>query len=1052
MSIYTIPHYVLTEDNKDDIKYNLTISSHDDKRIKFSDAVNQNSPFPITYDHTWDEMKCFFADYVSAKNSKPTIKAIFACSFIDDAQTKSHKAALDRYWLTLDFDEMGCDANYIFAILKKYVFIAFTSYNSMIPSKGNSLRLKVWLPLKTPVPLADWGDSKTEGAENGWIRDGIVDPITNMGFTGANTWDKSSRTFGHYQAAPSLNPATTYLDASGEPQMDLWINDGAGTEFIDVYDLAGPKPTLAQAAQSTTKATAKAAKAALTTIAKTGYTETETDIVVKAKSLDPIWRKNLADILITKPFLTALTYSAPKGYSYKILAIGLVKMLFTFAEFKPVYDHMVSGRASKPSHDALDTYNIAVAEVKKLSKLSWGLVIKVLSIDDKIKLELVKKDAPLVEYKSQIANESTGWVVDYGTEDSPYLDISKIPTKAKAVIIYAPPGSGKTYGYQSLAPNVRIAVPSTGIRKQAGSDNNIMEDIVVTYEQASKAPNSLARKCVLMIDECHQLGLMDFRMNAYKSLAEVLKKPWKQIVFASATHAPQQWDKLITALPIGITPADVFKYKFNPYYSTSVEYKSITLGAKTATNSGVGINEAIVERCKAAYDAGVPFIVINDNTIDNDSIIKTLEFIDIKTDSIKSALSDHVGSETNNLLSNTNYKLSDNGLAGIVSTRIACEGINIRDEAPTARVIVVGQLPYEFVYQASGRFRNIRNVTVEHICPGNTLGVGTSLLEIQCIASIAARKQFVDSLGASAKTIGLKALERMLAIDYADGVSVMRNFVRDGYTYDESAESTISSHPFAECITYSLLENNKFYKGKDFRNARMIGYGCTIGESIHVDHTQISVLRADSKKSKSMVMTAIKGGSIGVLRGIKNWEDNCGGSVKDLHDAVTAKEFVGWEHAPIVMAVCAATQSPLVSDETVKGMVKRVIDQKIDIESIQFLADLAIHPVIGKIYTAFPIGSFVSTAQQNIILTDIYNHSVNTVMKQQKITKHAAEKIVKGRGKMFEKIDFDVIGNCISTRPAETLRVNGIMSLSGSCKGKRDPATGVQPRGCLVEA
>lgn len=739
MTIYNIPHYILTEYNKTQIKSNIAPSPHDGTVISFAEGKNGRDSFPKTYSMPWSGIKKRVIDKAIRHADKTTIPGMHGCTFVPNPTSKKHDQAIDRYWLMLDFDTSGCDPVYIMNQIKQYVYMGWTSYSSNAPSKNggmNQHRLKFALPIKTPVPLADWGDD--DNAPDGWMRDALNGVVEELGFIGVNKWDQTARTFAHIQYMPGFNRDTTYKNARGNPQIDIWINDDVGTSFIDLYALC-PKPITAPAKApkpaTSSQTTGQATGVASTPIgapagADEGLSDMDKAFIARCK-LDPGLRQAVVDMVLNTKWLTRSSYGTgldAYGNDDKTLTLPSMCCAIQLIGCNPkqwgdIYNHMTSGLAIAASNTASEVWG---KQWHRKDKLIISLTNnKIMQLHHKQHFGYTTNTIDYAAYTAErIAAEK---ITD--TKAVNYLTAADLSSSAKVTVVIGDTGIGKTTAVKGITcANVRIAVPTQLIRDQQSDDS------IQTYDSAHKIKFEDETKPEwFVLDETHNLPTMGFRAAAEIKIYDHIQDKamqYSKVILLSAT-LDVAMARMIAKINSGvIDDADIEiikrtklngpkKYyrvveKANPKYDyTQILTQQIVDELRKGrlvyvVNDSGKINEKVSE---ALREMKVDTMVVSRDAINNNRNTKYTKFC--------RNLHDFVTSDKFKMIPSVDTddedELRDSSVDVIITTRIGCEGVNVCDDVDAVSIICVGDLDPTYIRQSSGRFRNAKSIDVIHL-------------------------------------------------------------------------------------------------------------------------------------------------------------------------------------------------------------------------------------------------------------------------------------------------------------------------------------------------
>jgi hypothetical protein len=867
MHIYTTPHYILTEYNKTQIKNDIAPSPHDGTIISFAEGKNGYDSFPITYSMQWADIKKRVID-------KNTIPGMHGCTFKPNATSKTHDQAIDRYWLMLDFDTSGCDPVYIMDKIKQYVYMGWTSFSSNAPSKNggmNQHRLKFAVPIKTPVPLADWGDD--DNAPDGWMRDALNGVVEELGFIGVNRWDQTARTFAHIQYMPGFNRDTAYTNERGNPQIDIWINDDVGTSFIDLYALC-PKPITAPA-KVQKPATSSQTSGQATGVASTplgvpagaaeGLSDMDKAFIAKCK-LSATMRQEVVDMVLATPWLTRSSYGTGlDAYGNEDKTLTLTSMCCAIQligsntkQWGDIYNHMTSGLTVSASNTAAQTWG---KQWNRKNKLIISLTNnKIMQLHHKKQFGYTTNTIDYAAYTAErIAAET---VPD--TKAVVYLDENDLTSSAKVTVVIWDTGIGKTTALKKLQKsgkaNVRTAVPTQIVRDQQSDDSIQTYDSVhkIIFEDDSKPE-------VFALDEAHNLPTMGFRAAAeIKTYDHIQDKAmrYSKIILLSAT-LDVAMARMIAKINSGvIDDADIEiikrtklngpkKYyrvveKANPKYDyTQILTQQIVDELHKGrlvyvVNDSGKINEKVSE---ALREMKVDTMVVSRDAINNNKNTKYTKFCRnlhdfVTTDDFKMIPSVDIDDEG---------EMRESSVDVIITTRIGCEGVNVCDEVDAVSIICVGDLDPTYIRQSSGRFRKAKSIDVIHLQSNIRKTPDIDGYIAKRRYEMAARLEGVKLWMASNPDPTYADWLRFASSGLKTESAWAQAHIEDGIWFDKESCSVREVSQLAELTLQATIDKAKFYADPRCQEIYMECAGFIIEAMQLVDYVDIDVIEALDK-------------------------------------------------------------------------------------------------------------------------------------------------------------------------------------------------------------
>lgn len=656
--------YILTAETLVD-GIDLHESKHDEHHLTYSINKNFKCSEITKKNLTWFDCKKSLLENGCKVSEKNRIEAIYPV--LTNGQKRDTTQVRERTLLVLDFDENGLIGE-ILEPLKPYVYIAWTTHSHQLSSsvvasaKQNLNRYRVMIPLSKGVSVAEWQlDYKqrlTNWSGNLWH--------------GNNAVDNTCFNIGQLALAPAINIA------NGSCQ--IWVNDGVDTDFIDLNSLPVVNGTSASKSVKNSKTVGSA--------------------VVKNKSTSlSKWQPNaegiskVVSLLLEKPILKGISANHFTGPSSKFnrfnIACGLISIGAQYSDFLEL-DAVMKKADSNHTSEAI--WN----QANSFNGCHDGLILNLLGDSGRLIAGYDPSKHIQIDY-------STGWDEKFTTQ---YLTRAMLGNVSK-VLIKADMGIGKNYLWTNLEVDadcrVIVFTPLRNIVTQQGSGNCILtvHDRTVTYDQAKhidelvSSGSIITEKTTLVIDECHNLLLADYRYEALAHLEKVVNKyQWAQIVFQSATITPDTFEGYINFdRKIEVIKQNRPAAYYQPIHSKSLNQIIATIEKLVIEKPGKKLilwnnKEKLVEVSNALKKQGCISEIVNATTCRSKN------------------------HEAYNLSTNANYMMDYVDV--LLGTTSIVEGINIQDDIDDAIVIVVGQEHWQYVKQLSGRFRKASNVYTYH--------------------------------------------------------------------------------------------------------------------------------------------------------------------------------------------------------------------------------------------------------------------------------------------------------------------------------------------------
>jgi hypothetical protein len=649
--------YVLTTET---LVNDVGQSKHDEHHLTYSITKNFQCSEITRKNLSWGDCKKSLIEKGCKVSEKRQIEAIYPV--LSDGENRNKNLIRERTLLVLDFDDNG-EIDEILKTLKQYVYIAWTTHSHQLSSvdasaKQNLNRYRVMIPLSKGVSAAEWeSDYKLR----------LINWSGNL-WHGNNAVDNSCFNIGQLGLAPAIN-----ID-NGSCQ--IWVNDGVDTDFIDLNSLP-----------------------VANSISKTN-TKTVRPTVVKDKSTSlSKWQPNaegiskVVSLLLEKPIIKGISASHFTDPSSKInrfyIACGLISIGAQYSDFLEL-DAVMKKADSNQTSEAI--WNRA----NNYGGRHEGLILRLLGDSGRL-------IAGYNPSKHIQINYSTEWDEKFTTQ---YLTREMVGNKGK-VLMKADMGVGKNYLWTNLPLDAgyRIIVftPLRNIVNQQGSENCIKSgsDRTFTYDQAKhidglvSSGSIITENTTLVIDECHNLLLADYRHEALANLETVVNKyQWAQTVFQSATITPDTFEGYINFdRKIEVEKQNRSTAYYQPIHAKSPNQIIATIEKLVTEKPGKKLilwnnKEKLVEVSNALKKQGYISEIVNAKTCRSQR------------------------HEAYNLATDVNYMMNDVDV--LLGTTSIVEGINIQDDIDDVIVIVVGQEHWQYVKQLSGRFRKASNIYTYH--------------------------------------------------------------------------------------------------------------------------------------------------------------------------------------------------------------------------------------------------------------------------------------------------------------------------------------------------
>lgn len=850
--------YKINENNKEEIATLVTTSTFDSHTITFSRAANCMDNNVITQTTDWECFKKIaICEQYQTVQQKANVPAFFPVSFIPNAPKKTHEYAIDRYFLTLDFDKPGFDFNDLYPIIKDYVWIAHESYNAFVPEKGNCQRLKVWIPLSSPVPITYWGDSTTW--TNGWMRVAIIEWTNSIGLVGSLQPDSSAHTFAQYQASPALNPKSTQLEQDGKHYAKVYVNDDSGTALLDPYK-TWPKPLQQTApAMALNPSTSNDQEEEADQAVPTELTPVELQFVQRCK-LDKTIVQEVIDLLCSYDWLTKSSYQSQgldeKGkhdprFTLVNMCCALQLIGVTKNQWRQVHKHMTSklGRSTNSADQ------VWTAEYNRQNKLLISINNnKIMKLHHKQHFGLTRTPINYAQYRQERIDAE--YVED--TKAIEYLSPTDLSSDKKVTVVIGDTGIGKTSAVKNIRhANARIAVP-TKLIKQQQQDNQIQ-----TYDSAHKIDFDFTMPEWFVLDEVHNLPTMGFRSEAlikcYDNIKDEASK-YKKVILLSAT-LDTAMAQMIARINSDISESDDIEV----IKRTKLNGPKKTYRVVERSCDAWKYNDVLIQTICDQVKLGKLVYVVNDNGKINAEIGKALDTIGIDTMCVSRENIDNVADlptiecdALTEFIESDKFKMKDHNLKCILTTRIGCEGVNVCDDVDAVSVIAVGDLDPTYIRQSSGRFRNAKNIDVLHIqqhirktpdidawINKRKLEISTRKTSVQYWCATNPKPSYADWVKFAGNGIKLES-------------EWQRAFVEDGMWFDKTTNRVREVPEIAEIVMQAAIDKAKFYADPKCQEIYMAEAGFDVQEGIIVDYVEEQLIKALSKASEDVKAYAKK--------------------------------------------------------------------------------------------------------------------------------------------------------------------------------------------------
>lgn len=834
---------------------------------KLQPAQRDQQPTNITT--TFGEFieDCFVHARTEVEN-KDAIDANFFCQFAPGSATKENTNITFRSTVALDFDDVRFDVNAALGILRRnnWAFIAYTTHSTdnkntysdyaegvyweekegvKRPLKyGNHTRLKVVLPTHQTYTLDQWGHAGTAGAHDPFNQ--LPEYFRSIGFVNGLKVDASSYKIGQYQAAPAINPEVGYVN--------LWLNNGPETELFDIPAALATVPVItpsakavkgATSAQTTGQATGVADDEEEAPVATTeGDSATIKALLLQAK--DPAFVGRVIARLHMKSWLKchymhgtyfdwATKTHVPESNKTSAAAFAWA-IRFIGGKLSDFQNFMVM-------HGVSSVSDTRIWNETKSGKSTPNAFFAVFDSSDYNALGISGKQYPITDYlKEREDEEYNKWELVYPNKGAQYIDTNTVPKYRggkKKVVDYAGlsagMGSGKNYIMTKYKPGSTLLLgPTLAIVLQAGSHNIAGVNDVLTYDAgAAGLSKGDYSRCIL--DEGHNTGLIPYRHGAIASLDTLISQRPKQLLVQSATV---DYSAHVMMADLYGATNPVFLKFMQPITSTKYYKRAII-------TKGVSRNKAILLEAVNAVNAGRKVYVINDQKNDNKTIADALKVMGMHAASIDA---DIIGSQScpiaNDFISASNdFSFDKHGLQVVLSTRLGCEGINIKDSDSEVTVIIAGELEPEFVRQTYGRFRNANTVYGVHISNGGAYRK-TIVAEYRKKREleIASRRSDIIGYRADCANRGISmSPQNFMNYFIKRGIegNVLTELARDGWYFDKVTNEP-QEYWFAPMVLRSEIEKIKFYQSLEHQRVYMEVAGFEIEDTAYITPDDIT--------------------------------------------------------------------------------------------------------------------------------------------------------------------------------------------------------------------
>lgn len=628
----------------------LPLGDFDQNILTLSFVTAQNDTYPKKIQKTFAEFKkILLAESKTTIKSKDKLYGFMPAVWRTDTPNKKEENALTRHCLLLDFDQDPKDITQITAALNDFVYFGWTTHSHLLPEKGK--RYRIVIPFNETPTKPEWREYKLR----------LVLWFEKLGFGSQNKVDPSCLTFGQIGFFPAINPATN-------APVEFYINDKLPAKILSLNDL----PEL-----------------------------TEEEKRINSSPLVIDWQptseeiKTLIDLLRTKSQLISIDANPTvenKGVNRKTIAAALQSINASFGDFAMLDSVM-------RKHDSNTTTEAAWFQANQLRVKHAGVLFKLLAKGERRLVGLVTAQAMSLMNKKP-------WT---RTEHVDYLSRESYGT-AKRVLVNADMGTGKNYTWtqrsNSAIDKVIVLSPLRSIVGQQGSTNTIFDpsNTTFTYDQSRNIQKAIEagkinpRNTTLVVDECHNLLLAQYRLEALINVESLLRIPFKQIIFQSATVSVDDFDGFFEF-------DEALRFKKN----TPVDLRYCRINSVEFNAADVILN--IVD-----YSIGIKkkILVLWNNKqkiIESRGVLKSAGFI---SEVVSADLMKINDSEAFRLANSVDYEMD--GVQILFGTTSLVEGVSIMDEIDVGTVIVIGHEPPQYVKQICGRFRKAKRVDCWHVC------------------------------------------------------------------------------------------------------------------------------------------------------------------------------------------------------------------------------------------------------------------------------------------------------------------------------------------------
>jgi hypothetical protein len=653
--------------------WNGTQSHHDNTDIEFNTINKVNDNYPVQRLLTWGETKQLLINNIKVIDDKNRQTGIYPVSMKSTGLTRVNKNIKNRTLILLDFDLNG-DINQILDPLSSYVYMGWTTHSHQTtntsPAKHFTNRYRVMLPLLTPITEIDWlSDFNFRIKEWG-----------DLNWYDNNALDETYRNVGQIGFAPSINPKNA--------EIQLWINDAYGTQFFDLNALP-PAATLPSPKTPASKTKSKKLRNNVVQLVQ----PCNTSIV----NIDRVVQR-----LLKMPNLKHINAnhftSGGETVHRQNIALGLIALGGSYSDFQTLDAVMCKPNSN---HNSIDIWNDACSTPDPHT----GTIKQLLG-------PLGRLDCGLSNNTYISKSYQTNWDFEHSVE---YINHDLVKGKeGERILLCADMGTGKNHLWENLdftddGWRVIVFAPLRTIVHQQGSKNDLAnpENKTFTYDQSSRIPNLIANgkldpaKTILVVDECHNLLLAKYRDHAIAHLEFAINRyDWQQVVFQSATITPDTFEGYMSFdSKIRVVKQTSPNYYYQPIYGLGINNINATI-------------EHILRHFRESNPSGKALILWND--IKNHSELKIkLKKAGLDTDTVNAEKLRDSSKEAFQLAQNIDYEMGE--IDVFIGTTALVEGINIKDDIEDAVVIVVGQEPWQYLKQLSGRFRKAKNIYAYHI-------------------------------------------------------------------------------------------------------------------------------------------------------------------------------------------------------------------------------------------------------------------------------------------------------------------------------------------------